>query len=131
MTFGSFIGYANAFPKLLKDVFGYIRVDEAGLPLAVLIRAGAPLEGIDVMRKRRKKPQTVTSLLVGPGCLSQALGITTKLSGASLLGNRIWIEEQYIQVNRGEVITGPRIGIDYAEDDAQRPYRFRTAVRKN
>ena len=30
MTFGSFIGYANAFPKLLKDVFGYIRVDEAG-----------------------------------------------------------------------------------------------------
>ena len=30
MTFGSFIGYANAFPKLLKDVFGYIRVDETG-----------------------------------------------------------------------------------------------------
>lgn len=104
-------------------------VGEAGLPLAVLIRAGAPLEGIDVMRKRRKKPQTVTSLLVGPGCLSQALDITTKLSGASLLGNRIWIEEQYIQVNREEVITGPRIGIDYAEDDAQRPYRFRITVR--
>lgn len=34
MTFGSFIGYSSAFPKLLKDVFGYIRVDEAGAPLA-------------------------------------------------------------------------------------------------
>jgi NNP family nitrate/nitrite transporter-like MFS transporter len=37
MTFGSFIGYANAFPKLLKDIFGYIRVDEAGQPLAEAI----------------------------------------------------------------------------------------------
>ncbi|KAA3614501.1 MAG: NarK/NasA family nitrate transporter [Planctomycetota bacterium] len=34
MTFGSFIGYANAFPKLIKDVFGYIRVDENGNALA-------------------------------------------------------------------------------------------------
>jgi len=37
MTFGSFIGYSNAFPKLITDVFGYVRVDEAGLPLAKAI----------------------------------------------------------------------------------------------
>lgn len=43
MTFGSFIGYANAFPKLLKDVFGYIRVDAAGQPLAeAIINPNAP-----------------------------------------------------------------------------------------
>ncbi len=43
MTFGSFIGFANAFPKLLKDVFGYIRVDEAGQPLAeAIINPNAP-----------------------------------------------------------------------------------------
>jgi NNP family nitrate/nitrite transporter-like MFS transporter len=43
MTFGSFIGYANAFPKLLKDVFGYIRVDEAGQPLAeAIVNPSAP-----------------------------------------------------------------------------------------
>ena len=30
MTFGSFIGYANAFPKLIDDVFGVIRVDQNG-----------------------------------------------------------------------------------------------------
>jgi len=34
MTFGSFIGYANAFPKLIDDVFGSIRVDEQGQALA-------------------------------------------------------------------------------------------------
>jgi len=34
MTFGSFIGYANAFPKLIDDVFGVIRVGADGSPLA-------------------------------------------------------------------------------------------------
>lgn len=43
MTFGSFIGFANAFPKLLKDVFGYIRVDELGQPLAdAIVNPNAP-----------------------------------------------------------------------------------------
>ncbi len=43
MTFGSFIGYANAFPKLLKDVFGYIRVDSVGQPLAeAIVNPNAP-----------------------------------------------------------------------------------------
>ncbi|MCL4219026.1 MAG: hypothetical protein KJ052_18750, partial [Candidatus Hydrogenedentes bacterium] len=43
MTFGSFIGYANAFPKLLKDVFGYVRVDEAGNALLEpIVNTNAP-----------------------------------------------------------------------------------------
>lgn len=43
MTFGSFIGFSAAFPKLIQDVFGYIRVDAAGNPLATpLINANAP-----------------------------------------------------------------------------------------
>jgi MFS transporter, NNP family, nitrate/nitrite transporter len=43
MTFGSFIGYANAFPKLLKDVFGYIRVDADGNRLAeAIVNPNAP-----------------------------------------------------------------------------------------
>ncbi|MGI9457241.1 MAG: hypothetical protein ACR2NU_11815 [Aeoliella sp.] len=43
MTFGSFIGYANAFPKLLKDVFGYVRVDENGAALAeAVVNPNAP-----------------------------------------------------------------------------------------
>ena len=37
MTFGSFIGYANAFPKLIDDVFGVIRVGADGAPLAETI----------------------------------------------------------------------------------------------
>ena len=46
MTFGSFIGYANAFPKLIDDVFGVIRVGEhageaTGLSSAAFIWIGA------------------------------------------------------------------------------------------
>ena len=43
MTFGSFIGYANAFPKLIDDVFGVIRVDGTGVALAeAIINPNAP-----------------------------------------------------------------------------------------
>ena len=37
MTFGSFIGYANAFPKLIDDVFGVVRFGEDGTLLAEAI----------------------------------------------------------------------------------------------
>ena len=44
MTFGSFIGYANAFPKLIDDVFGVIRVDANGVALAEgLVNPNAPI----------------------------------------------------------------------------------------
>ena len=43
MTFGSFIGYSAAFPKLIADVFGYVRVDAHGALLAEPIKlADAP-----------------------------------------------------------------------------------------
>jgi DNA-3-methyladenine glycosylase len=100
----------------------------AGTPHAVLIRAGRPVEGSDVMRKRRGQRQTDNMLLEGPGSLAQALGITTKLTGTSLLGNRIWIEDQRIPLDTEAVIAGPRIGVGYAAEDAKRAYRFRVDI---
>ena len=100
----------------------------AGTPHAVLIRAGKPREGSDVMQKRRKKERIDKTLLAGPGSLAQALGITTNLTGTSLLGNRIWIEEQRIPLDAKAVIAGPRIGVNYAAEDAKRAYRFRVDI---
>ena len=100
----------------------------AGTPHAVLIRAGRPLKGSDVMRKRRGKRRTDKILLEGPGSLAQALGITTKLTGTSLLGNRIWIEDQRIPMDTEAIIAGPRIGVNYAAEDAKRAYRFRVDI---
>ncbi len=99
-----------------------------GTPHAVLIRAGKPLESSDVMRKRRKKERIDKTLLAGPGSLAQALGITTNLTGTSLLGNRIWIEDQRVPLDAEAVIAGPRIGVGYAAEDADRAYRFRLDI---
>ena len=96
-----------------------------GTPHAVLIRAGQPLSGIDVMLQRRGKSKTDKTLLAGPGSLAKALGITTEHTGVSLVNGRIWIEDQCIEVGDDAVIAGPRVGVDYAGDDAKRPYRFR------
>ena len=48
----------------------------------------------------------------------------SNLTGANLLGDQIWIEDHKISVADEEITTGPRVGIDYADEDAARPYRF-------
>lgn len=93
-------------------------------PQAVLIRAGTPLVGIDEMLARRGKDNVDKSLLAGPGSLARALGINTELSGTSLSGDRIWIEDHGTRVAEDRITVGPRVGVDYAGDDAARPYRF-------
>jgi len=104
---------------------------EAGTPHAVLIRAGQPLEGLRLMQRRRGNRATENALLAGPGSLAQALGITTKATGESLLHSRIWIEDHGIAVHQDLVTQGPRVGVDYAGEDALRPYRFTVALHKS
>ena len=93
-------------------------------PKAVLIRAGSPLAGIDEMFARRGKVSVEKNLLAGPGSLARALGIRTHLSGSSLSDDQVWIEDHGICVSDDAIAAGPRIGVDYAGDDAARPYRF-------
>lgn len=95
-----------------------------GIPHAVLIRAAIPAEGEMLMLRRRQKKSVDKALLGGPGSLSKALGITTRLTGESLWSERIWIEDTGIVPDVSKIKAGPRIGIDYAGEDAARPYRF-------
>lgn len=95
-----------------------------GIPDAVLIRALEPTHGIPVMLKRRHKVCLDRTLTAGPGALAQALGITVRNSGQSLLGNEIWLEKG-IAIRPQQVISTTRIGVDYAGADAKRPWRFR------
>ena len=95
-----------------------------GDPKAVLVRAGSPLVGADEMLERRGKAATERNLLAGPGSLARALGIRTNLSGTSLSGDQVWIEDHDFCLSDDVIAVGPRIGIDYAGDDAAKPYRF-------
>ena len=94
-----------------------------GIPHAVLVRAIRPLEGIDIMRRRRNRPKG-KGLADGPGKLAMAMGICCADSGIPLFGNRIWIEDRGILPGAADIISGPRIGVDYAGEDALLPYRF-------
>lgn len=111
----------------LHHLFNVV-TNERDQPDAVLIRAGVPLKGTDVMLRRRDKKKEDKTLLAGPGSLARALGITTRHSGLSLLDCRIWIEDRGIDIDRDAMLVGPRVGIDYAGDDARRPYRFRAVL---
>jgi DNA-3-methyladenine glycosylase len=89
---------------------------------AVLVRALEPLEGIDIMLDRRKMKKVEKRLTAGPGVLTQAMGIKTIHYGARLNEDLIWIEDyEYPDLN---VIATTRIGVDYAEEDALKPWRF-------
>lgn len=94
------------------------------IPHAVLIRAGEPLYGIDKMLKRSNKNVVSAAIARGPGNLSRALGITTKNSGENLSGNTIFIADDGFKIASKNIIASPRIGVDYAKEDALLPYRF-------
>jgi DNA-3-methyladenine glycosylase len=95
-----------------------------GTPHAVLIRGIEPLEGIDVMLGRTGKKQGDRTLGNGPGNVSKALGIHTNDTGTDLLGSEIYIGDDGFSFPPGDVIATPRIGVDYAGEDAFLPYRF-------
>lgn len=94
------------------------------IPHAVLIRAAEPVSGEEYMLMRMKKKQGDTFLTRGPGNVSKAMGITTKYSGYSLHSNEIYIADDGYTVSKKQIMATPRIGIDYAEEDALLPYRF-------
>lgn len=101
-----------------------IVTNKKGIPHAILIRAIKPDEGVEFMMERRKKLKVDKTFSGGPGTVSQALGIQTKHSGKSLFEKEIWVEETGIKIPEKEIVAGPRIGVDYAGEDAKLPYRF-------
>jgi DNA-3-methyladenine glycosylase len=103
------------------------RSDEAG---AVLLRAAAPLAGIELMRARRGSPHEPDArLAAGPGRLGAAFAIERGLSGADLAAGPLRVLRATAvgaAPHRAAILTGPRIGVAYAgEPWASLPWRFR------
>lgn len=94
----------------------------ADVPHVVLIRALEPIEGTEIMRERRG-PMKDKNLTSGPGKLCIAMGITREFNGENVAGGRVWVEH-YRNVWPGDISKGKRVGIDYAGEDAERPWRF-------
>jgi DNA-3-methyladenine glycosylase len=99
-------------------------------PHAILIRAVEPIEGIEIMRDRRRLKSKRSDLKIpdknltsGPGKLCIALGIDKTFNNEDLLGEKVWIEEG-AKIPDEQVAFGKRIGIDYAQEYAEKPWRF-------
>jgi DNA-3-methyladenine glycosylase len=82
-----------------------------GVPHAVLLRALEPLGRLE-------------ERTWGPGLLCRALHIDRRLNGADLLGKVLWLEQPPAGTPAARIARSTRIGVDYAGDWAQRPWRF-------
>lgn len=88
------------------------------IPIAILIRAVTPKEGIHIMAANRGVTD-VNKLASGPGNLCRAFGIDKRQNGIELCGPTLWVEDGAV---RGVIKTSPRIGI--GDRWASKPWRF-------
>jgi DNA-3-methyladenine glycosylase len=120
--------YANggvAYVYLCYGIHSLFNIvtNKQDIPHAILIRGIYPLEGLEVMKKRKEKLNLNRGSGSGPGKVSKLLGIHYSHSGIDLLGDEIWLEDRGLVLN-DYILTGTRIGVDYAGKDALLPYRF-------
>ncbi|HZR14772.1 MAG TPA: DNA-3-methyladenine glycosylase [Acidimicrobiia bacterium] len=93
-----------------------------GVASAVLLRAGAPVEGIELMRKRRVRARRDRDLCSGPGKLTQALGIDRSFDGADLVRGALRVVDDGVPPpSRPGVST--RVGLGAGRGETH-PWRF-------
>lgn len=107
----------------LHNLFNIV-TNKKDIPHAILIRAIKPEIGIELMLERRCHKKLTSTLTNGPGSLCQALGITREQNGISLDAEEIWLEDRGVYIPSTQILATPRIGVDYAQEDALKPWRF-------
>lgn len=93
-------------------------------PHAILIRSAEVLDGMDEILTRLGKTILPQNLMKGPGVVSKGLGIFTHHTASSLLDGNIALYDDGYKTDDSKIIATPRIGVDYAAEDALLPYRF-------
>jgi DNA-3-methyladenine glycosylase len=91
---------------------------------AVLLRALEPVEGVDVMKRKRRRagmPAAARNLTNGPARLAQAMGIDGRWNGADLCGAEVFVARDLHAARREPVARTGRVGIRRAR---LRPWRF-------
>lgn len=91
-------------------------------PHAVLLRAIEPVLGAELMARRRGLPVTNVNLCNGPGKLCQAFDIGRHHYGVDLTRGALFLSHG--SAPRGKLGRSARVGVDYAEAWADKPWRF-------
>ena len=122
-------GYAYVYLNYGIHCLVNVVTEAEGSPAAVLIRALEPLDGIDVMRRRRARStkgragrvdreMPNQALCRGPGNLTMAMGFSLVENQLDLLGDRVFLEDRGLP--GGRLAWGPRVGITVG---IKRPWR--------
>lgn len=115
-TAGLIYTYQMHTHTLMNVVSGAI-----GTPHAILIRAGEPVVGLELIQENRGHHLKMTDWTNGPGKLSKALGVTMKYYGHH------WTDEPlFIAAGAApeEIVAGPRVGIGNSGEAVHYPWRF-------
>ena len=134
-----FLGPGHAYIYLIYGMYHCLNfvTEPEGEPAAVLIRAGEPLAGAETMARLRYgyKPLTAyrrKNFLNGPGKLCKALSLTREQNGLDLVTGA----DLFVCDGPGDIglpcpvlppermRSGPRIGVDYAGEARDYPWRF-------
>lgn len=100
-------------------------VNVPGVPHAVLIRGVIPFIGKQTIEMRLNRKLKFPNDCYGPGKVTKQHGISTRFNGEDLVaGQNVWLADAGVYPGVMEVSAGPRVGVDYAGEDAQLPYRF-------
>ena len=99
------------------------------VPAAVLIRGVEPLQGHEVMARRRRLDPEDRRLTAGPGALTAALGIRIKWDRSDLVYGPIRIEDDGMRFSSVQIQKRPRVGVSYAGSAAK--FRWRFSVRNH
>ncbi|WFR56016.1 DNA-3-methyladenine glycosylase [Anaerocolumna sp. AGMB13025] len=99
-----------------------IVTNQVEVPEVVLLRALEPVEGIELMKKRRNT-EKILNLCSGPGKLCAAMGIDKENYGMDLCQNQLYLEQE-AGYKQSEMIASKRINIDYAGEAKDYLWRF-------
>lgn len=107
----------------MHELFNIV-TEQEGFPAAVLVRSLEPVAGIAAM-ERARGTNKLQQLTTGPGRLTQAMRITRKLNHIDCCtGETLFVADDGTSIVDAQIQTGPRIGVDYAGEWAQRPWRY-------
>ena len=129
----------HAYVYLIYGMYSCMNITAStdGNPEAVLIRAVMPrgdvqgiLDNVRAGSRRKNLPGNADAMTAseqyaltnGPGKLCIGMGITREQNGLDMTGGDFVVCDEGFSAER--ILTLPRVGIDYAEEAAQFPWRF-------
>lgn len=133
-----FLGPGHAYIYLIYGMYHCLNfvTEPEGEPAAVLLRAVEPVAGTNTMLRLRYGDKPLTAFrkkhfLDGPGKVCQGLSLTKAQNALDLTGDTLFLCDFPEDLGlprpapvRERICAGPRIGVDYAEEARDFPWRF-------